>query len=416
MRVNHIWEVARRDLLSTIRDRRTLVSSIVLPMLIIPLMMVGLPMLMGGLMGGEVKARQKVGVVGQLPQALQTALKQDEKGPDGALLRGGVDLVRVADPVAAVQNGEVEAVVKVPAPLPTRAGNQTGTLELYAKLASLRAQSGAYAKVKAVVDNYNRQLTLGRLTELGLSEKALAPVQIKEIDASGEQEKRSGMLAFVIPMLMLSFILSGAMATALDGTAGEKERGTLESLLVSPVRRSEVVGGKLLATTISALVTAVFNVIGFFLTGLLAVFLRRDKVGMDAEMQSAFGGQLILSGTDLFLLLLIVMSVALLLSALLIALSIYARSYKEAQTYVTPLNLLIIFPSILLQFADFLHTGALAYAIPLFGSMLSILNLVKGALELPNALMAVASNLLCTALVSWLALQSFHREEVIFRN
>lgn len=410
-----VRQVAARDLLSTLRDRRTLTSTILIPLLLIPLFTLGLPLLLGRFIGGQAQARQKVGVVGTLPGPLRAALTRDERAPDGSVARVGVQLVPVSDPRAAVQAGEVDAALRAPAPLPQRAGDGSGTLEVYAKLGNLRAQTGAYAKVQATVEAYNRALAVQRLDSVGLGAQTLTPVTLSPIDASPEQERRSGQLAFLIPLLMLNFILTGAMATALDATAGEKERGTLESLLVSPVRRGEVVAGKLLATTLTALTTACFSVLGFVVSGVLAR-AALGSGGTPDELAQAFGGQLTLTLISGLTLLATVISAALLISAVLIALSIYARSYKEAQTYVTPLSLLIVFPAVLLQFSDFLTLGTGIYAIPLFGSMVSILDTVRGNLTPGHALTAIASNLLGAGLASLLARRSFGREEVIFRN
>ncbi|WP_027459557.1 ABC transporter permease [Deinococcus murrayi] len=415
MRLEYLWRVAARDLLSTLRDRRTLASTILIPLLLIPLFTLGLPLLLGSFIGGQAQERQRVGVVGTLPAPLRAALTRDEKAPDGTVIRTGVQLVPVSDPRAAVGSGEVEAALRAPLPLPTRAGDGTGTLEVYAKLGNLRTQTGAFAKVQTTVEAYNRELAVQRLSGLGLGAQTLTPVTLSPIDASPEQERRSGQLAFLIPLLMLNFILTGAMATALDATAGEKERGTLESLLVSPVRRSEVVAGKLLATTVTALTTALFSVAGFLLAGALSRAVLRQS-NATPELTQAFGGQLTLTLAGALALLGTVVSAALLISAVLIALSIYARSYKEAQTYVTPLSLAIVFPAVLLQFSDFLTLGSGLYALPLFGSMMAILDVVRGNLTAGHALSAIGANLLGALLLGLLALRSFHREEVIFRN
>jgi len=415
LRWNYVWRVASRDLLSTLRDRRTITSTILIPLLLIPLFTLGLPLLLGRFIGGQAQQRQQVGVVGTLPASLRAALTRDERAPGGTVTRAGVELVPVTDPRAAVQSGEVDAALRAPAPLPTRAGDGSGTLEVYAKLGNLRAQTGAYAKVQSTVEAYNRELAVRRLDSLGLGAQTLTPVTLAPIDASPEQERRSGQLAFLIPLLMLNFILTGAMATALDATAGEKERGTLESLLVSPVRRSEVVAGKLLATTITALTTALFSVLGFVASGLIARLVLTQG-SATSEVTQAFGGQLSLTVGSALTLLGIVISAALLISAVLIALSIYARSYKEAQTYVTPLSLAIVFPAVLLQFSDFLTLGAGTYAIPLFGSMVAILDIVRGNLTAEHAAYAITANLLGALGLGLLALRSFGREEVIFRN
>ncbi|MBZ9752529.1 ABC transporter permease [Deinococcus sp. HMF7604] len=411
-----VWQVAARDLLATLRDRRTLNATIFMPLLLIPLLTLGLPLLMGSLLGGQQQERQTVGVSGPLPAALRAALERDETLPGGVVVRAGVKLQTVSDALKAVQDGTVDAAVRADGPLPQRAGDGTGTLELYAKLGNLRAQAGAYSKVSDVVEGYNRTLAVERLGTLGLDETALAPITLKPVDASTTQEQRSGQLAFLIPMLMVQFILSGAMATALDATAGEKERGTLESLLVSPVRRAEVVAGKLLATTLTALTSAAFSVVGFLVSSLAMRAWLSGQPDSVVPMVQALGGQLSLSLGSVLALLGVAASAALVVSALLMALGIYARSFKEAQTYAAPITLLLVLPAILLQFADFLQVGLGVYAIPVIGGQVAILEMVRGAPQSLHVLLAIAANVVGAALLSGVALRSFGREEVIFRN
>ncbi|MFC6591097.1 ABC transporter permease subunit [Deinococcus lacus] len=234
VRPEMVWRVAARDLLTSLRDTRTLVSTILIPLLLIPLLMVGLPLVMGKFIGGQAEGTQRVGVMGTLPPQLQRSLQAGNQGS------GGLELTpwqgSPAEARAAVQAGDFAAVVRAVQPLPP-SGSAPATLEVYAKLGSLAAQTGTLPKVEAAVNSYNRLLAAQKLAAAGLSERDLEPVTLQKEDASTVQESRSGQLAFLIPLLMLNFILSGAMATALDSTAGEKERGTLESLLVSPVRR-----------------------------------------------------------------------------------------------------------------------------------------------------------------------------------
>ncbi|WP_309572396.1 ABC transporter permease, partial [Deinococcus sp.] len=394
----------------------TLNATILMPLILIPLFTLGLPLMLGSFIGGQQQERQKLGVIGALPPALREALTRDEKAANGVLVRAGVTLVPVTDARAAVQDGEVDAAVHAASAIPTSAGAAQGTLEIYAKLNNLRAQAGAFSKVQDVVTAYNRTLTLDRLKILGLDASVLTPVTLKTVDASPPQEQRSGQLAFLIPMLMLQFILSGAMATAVDATAGEKERGTLESLLVAPVRRSEVVAGKLLATTITALTSACFSVLGFLLSGVLVGVFTRGRSGAGAEITQAMGGQLTLGAVGALALLGVALSAALLISALLITVGIYARSFKEAQTYIAPLSLAIVLPAVMLQFADFLTLGAGLYAIPLFGGMLTLLEIVRGSVTLPHVGLAILANLAGTVLLGFLARRSFNREEILFRN
>lgn len=416
MRLYYIWKVAYKELLSTFRDRRTLRSTILMPLILIPLFTVGLPLLLGNLFSGQQIARQKVGVVGleRMPAALKAQLTQDRKNAQGVVTEAGVDLLPVADPLAAVRDGTVEAAIALPPALPTVAGTASATVKLYAKLSNLKASAGVTSKLQSVLNAYNQRLVATKLGQLGYGADFLSPVKVDTVDASTPSEQRGGQLAFIIPMFMLQFILVGAMTTAIDSTAGEKERGTLEVLLVSPVRRIEVVTGKLLATTLFALATAAFSVLGLLLAGPLSRAFSRG--GKGADIQQSLGGSLTLGAADLGVLVLTAVSVALLISGILIAVSIYARSYKEAQSYVSPISIFIVIPAVLLQFADFLTRSPALYAIPLVNAMLVILDLVKGALNAPGVLITLLVNLLATAVVVLLALRSFGREQVIFRN
>lgn len=407
LRWKFVWQVARKELLSTVRDRRTLMSTILLPLLLIPLFTVGMPLLLGKAFDSQGQDRQKVGVVGTLPPVLRARLTADRGGDTG------VELLPVSDPLRAVQSGTVDAVLQVPANLPTRAGQPSGTVQLYAKLGSLKAESGVIAKLQTRLDSYNASLVATELRARGLPDNVLTPILVQRLDASKPQETASGQLAFIIPMFLLQFIMAGSMATAIDSTAGEKERGTLEVLLVSPVRRPEVVVGKLLATTVMALTSAAFGVVGLLLSGPIG---RLVSPGTPGRMASGMGGQLSLTPSGAALLLLMAVSAALLISALLISVSIFARSYKEAQTYIAPITILIVLPAVGLQFADFIGRSAALYSIPVVNAMVVILDIVKGSPSARMALLAVVVNLVFTGILVLLAVRSFGREQVIFRN
>ena len=405
-----IWTVARQELLTTLRDRRTVTSSILIPLLLIPAFTVGFPLLLGSLFGGQAQTRQTVGVLGELPANLRAQLEQDSGNEKG------VRLIPLTDPTAAVQGGDVEAALRVQTPLPAQAGT-TGSLQLFYKVGNLKAESGAAAKVRSVVASYNKALVTQKLTELKLSPALLTPVALSTIDASNALEASSGALAFIIPLFLLQFILAGATAAATDSTAGERERGTFEALLATPAPRRTLLLGKLTATTLTALMAATFSVLGLSLSAPVAVLLTpAGQSAAQTATRQAFGGSLALGPAELGAVLLTATTAALLISALLLTLALQARSVREAQTYIAPLSLLIILPATLLQFADFLNSSPALYAAPLIGSMLVILDTVKGALTTPHLLLSLAGNLAASALLVLIAARLFGREGVAFRQ
>lgn len=408
--------VAGKEMVSTFRDRRTLVSSIVLPLVMIPLFLIGLPLTIGRAVGGEQEARQTVGVQGleRAPDALLASLRADT--PRGR----GVNLVRVDDATESVRAGEVEAAIAVPASVPTSAGGETVPIGIHFKQSSTKAQV-VYGKLSEAVEAYGRSLVAARLAEAGLPERTLQPVVAQPVNADTPAERASGAFAFIIPMFILQWILVGGQATAIDATAGEKERGTLEALLVTPVSRLEVVLGKLLAVVAFSVMATVFSMAGLVLTGLVSrVVLPSAMSGIASggpeDLGSAFGGNLSLDAGGFLVLLAVGLTVALFVSALLLAVCVFARSFKEAQTYVAPLAILIILPAVMLQFADFLNRDASIYAVPIVGSMLAILDVVKGDWDGTRVLVAMGMNLLLTGAAVLFALSSFRREQVLFRN
>ncbi|MBB6096641.1 sodium transport system permease protein [Deinobacterium chartae] len=417
MRTNFVWQVAYKEILSTLRDRRTLVSTILLPLLLIPVFLLGFPLLIGGLLGGETARVQKVGVVGL--ERLPGLLRRDLERGSGAG-SAGVELVAVKDPLAAVQSGEVEAALRLTVPLPDHAGGPPVPIEVFTKLGNLKS-SGVTSKIEGAVERYNEALVTRRLEAEGLSRDVLTPVRIESRDASTVAERRSGQLAFLIPLFILQFILAGGQPTAIDSTAGEKERGTLEVLLVTPVSRLEVVAGKFVATTLFALTSAVFSMVGLAAAGwvgrsLLGSLVAGSGNGDAAELATLFGGNLSLSLPAFGALLAVAVTTAMLISVLQLTITVFARSYKEAQTYLVPLALVAILPAVTLQFADFLTVGSGFYLIPLVNAMLVILNIVKGSLGAAAIILTVISNLVYAALLLLLAWRLFRRESVIFRH
>ena len=122
-------------------------------------------------------------------------------------------------------------------------------------------------------------------------------------------------------------------------------------------------------------------------------------------------------GADGFAMLLVVgLTVALLVAGALLAICIFARSFKEAQTYIAPLAIVLVIPAVFLQFADFVQRGASLYAIPVVGSMIVILDVVKGVVDWTHAGTAVLVNLVVALVLVAFALRSFRREQVLFRN
>lgn len=407
MRPRFVGRIAAKEILSTLRDTRAIVSNLVIPLVLLPVVMLGLPLLMGGLFERETTTVTELAVEGlaQLPVEL-VALAEAQNAV----------LVDVPDAVDAVRSDAYSAGLAVGPDFAERLAAGSADVVIVTKAGNIRSELNA-GKLRAAVDAYAQTIVAERLAGAGLDPSVLRPIAIGSADASTEAERSSGQLAWLIPFFIAIWTLSGGQMTAIDATAGEKERGTLEVLLVAPVRRAEVVVGKFLAVVTFGLSAAVMAILGFVLGGtvLRSIFLPLLGDG-GGEIASMMGGTLTITPLTVLLLLVSALLLASVVSALLLTVTLFARSFKEAQTYVAPMSFLLIIPAIALQFRDLIGAGDSVYWIPVYNVMVLMDDVVKGS---ASAGAIGITWLVMTAVVAALlalAYRSFQREDVLFRT
>jgi sodium transport system permease protein len=410
MRLSMIWAVTVKELLSTLRDRRAIVSSLLVPLLVLPLVMLGLPFALGSFFQRETVNISEVAIAGleHLPPELVELLKAES-----------ISVIETKNPQSSptlVQEDKYAVALNVPETFAQDLAQNTASLELYSKEGNVRAELIA-GKVENAVDAFRQQLVAERLKQAGLDEGVLEPVTITTIDASSAAEQRSGLLGWLIPFFIAVWALAGGQVAAIDATAGEKERGTLEALLASPVRRSEIVLGKFLATLVFGLLASLMAILGYIVSGVLLRTVFARQLGADgSEMAGLLGGSLDVRPLSLLVLILTALFLAGLIAALLMGITMFARSFKEAQSYVAPLSFLFIFPAVGLQLADFFSKNSFIYLVPIFNALLLMNEVVKGNIVWLNVLFTWVSLIAFTALLLDFAYRSFRRESVIFRT
>jgi sodium transport system permease protein len=407
MRPRFVGRIAAKEILSTLRDTRAIVSNLVIPLILLPVVMLGLPLLMGGLFQRETTTVTELAVEGldRLPVEL-VAFAEAQNAV----------LVDVPDALAAVRADDYSAGLVVGADFAERLATGAADVVIVTKAGNIRSELNA-GKLRAAVDAYAQTLVADRLAEAGLDPSVLRPIAIASADASTEAERSSGQLAWLIPFFIAIWTLSGGQMTAIDATAGEKERGTLEVLLVAPVRRAEVVVGKFLAVVTFGLSAAVMAILGFVLGGtvLRRVFMPLIGDG-GGEIAAMMGGTLTITPLTVLLLLVSALLLASVVSALLLTVTLFARSFKEAQTYVAPMSFLLIIPAIALQFRDLIGAGDSVYWIPVYNVMVLMDDVVKGSASAGAIGITWLVMTLAVAALLTLAYRSFLREDVLFRT
>lgn len=267
----------------------------------------------------------------------------------------------------------------------------------------------AYARLRGVLDRWRDKIGGEIVEAAGLPESARQPFASRTVDVADEGHRDAAMWSKVFPFLLLIWALTGAFYPAVDLCAGEKERGTLETLLSSPAERSEIVLGKLLTIMLFSIATVILNLTSMGITGLV-VFSQLEQLGQMGQ----FGPPPLLS---LVWLLVALVPVAALYSALCLALAAFARSSKEGQYYLMPL-VLVTMPLVILPMAPGVELTLGNSLIPITGIMLLLRTVVEGnyATALPYVIPVTAVTLGCCWLAIRWAIDQFNTESVLFRE
>ena len=245
-----------------------------------------------------------------------------------------------------------------------------------------------------------------RYQSFSLDKAVFEPYVISKIDVATEQERFGKTIGTFLPYMFLLFCFSGAMYPALDLGAGEKERGTLETILTSPASQLEILTGKFIVVSFFGVMSVIFGLMGM----LGAVNLNSD---IPAEVITI--AMTILGAKPIFLMLSLLFPIALFFAAFLLSISFYAKTFKEAQSIMGPLNILIIIPIMIGMMPGITLEASTAW-IPILNVSLAMNDIIAGTLSWSLYVEVMLSLLFFTGLSMWMSVKFVSREEVIFRG
>jgi len=267
--------------------------------------------------------------------------------------------------------------------------------------------STALSGLRRIFKSLDKEMVAKRLVEKELPPGFASPVKVrpKRLPGPGILVK---ILSQILPYMILIFAFLGAMYPAIDLGAGEKERGTLETLLVAPVSRLSIVMGKFGVILVAALVSAVLATVS------LSVSL---QLGIFSTLSMVSGGSFSFSITEALAALLMIVPISCIFAALLLALSIFAKSFKEGQSYASPLQMVIIMPAFI-SFVPGVKLDWLMASIPVVNVSLALKEIFTGNLDQHWAHVGVIflSTSIFAGLLLWFATWWFQREQVLFRS
>ena len=388
--------VYAKELLEAVRDRRTLLVTILFPAVIMPAATLGIPYL------EQRQERQlrtsipSVAIVGEATALVHLAYTTKLIRP-----------VKTSDPARALHDRRVLAVLRVPAGMETTLARD-GQVHVIIQFDASDSESvAARQKVIDLISRFSEQVVARRLLARHINPIDLLPVVLDERNLASERQISGLLLAGLLPFFIAMWAVVGGMSVAVDLAAGEKERGTLESLLVTPPSREAIAVGKFLAV-ITASMGAVMIVITTMMLSLHwgYPYLLHSTKKLDVSLP--LGTAAVLLGVALLF--------SALVSSIQLAVSVYARSPREAQQYVTPLYFAIVMPALAVQYISEWQTTSWVYLTPVLNTFFSFRELLLGTVNWGHVALTAVSCIFYAMVVLELTVILFGRESVIFRT
>jgi sodium transport system permease protein len=395
--MKNIFTVVKKEILDISRDRRTLLTMIIIPLLLFPVMMSIFGTVTSKQIQKEVEKATNVAIMGRSHSEKLTTLLSHR--PDINLL-GQTDLA-LADTL--IKKGIADAVIVIAPGFDSLvAAGLTGNVQIKHKDSNWAAKD----KIKDILKAYNQEVMGQRMAQMGIPEETLKPVNYQFEDLSTSREKFGKNAGGMVPYIFLIFSYLGCLYPAIEMFTNEKERGTLETLLTAPVNRLHILFGKMAVVSLTGLISAILSIIG--LSYGLSLFAN--------TMPGDISGTLSLYTDPKVILLLLLMLVPLVvfIAGLMTVLTNYARSYKEAQSLISPLMMVIIIPAVI-GMLPFMELNAASALVPITNLALASKEIIAGTLNTGHYLIVVASLFVYAFFSVLLATVWFGKEKNILR-
>lgn len=387
------WRDARvifaKELRETLRDTRTLLIMVVVPVLLYPAILIASEQL--ALFGLRRLERD--------PAVVAVAGDVDSLFLDFVRTSGDLRVLDIEDPEDALRSDSVSAVAVFLYP---SGGSENRSVSLLFDAADDRSRRGREVLTRAL-EEWGDSLLQARISEQGLPAGFARPLVVADSSVARPEELGGYALGRFLPMLLVVMTLLGAFYPAIDLAAGEKERGTLETLLTAPIPADQVVVGKFMTVTVVGLVAAGLNLGSMLLTFQTGLF----QLGQVSLMEFS------LSWTSILVIFATLFPLAVLFGALFLGIAVRSQSFKEAQNALTPVYMVMVLPALLPLFPG-IEFGAVLALVPVAGVSLLFRELMAGNVDLVLGMMALLSTLVYASLALVFAAHSFGREEVLF--
>lgn len=396
MNTKRMFTLFKRELTDILRDKKTLFMMLVVPIIIYPLLIIGMTFLMSSVMNSQAEKTYLVAFDEEDELAAKIA-DIIENNPDKLSYK--LEIVQKSDCKNALEAGDIDIYV-------SKASD--GRIALCYLSAKDRSNTALDALTDAF-EIYREELQKERIDEAGLdADYLLNPIHYEGEDLSSTEESVGNMIGSIIPFFIVTMILLGALYPSIDVTAGEKERGTLETLLTLPITNFEMIMSKFLAVSCIACASAILNV--FSMGGAMA-FLVSSSMSLAEDINLEIHYETFIPG--ILFTLVVMVFFALLVTAVCMCTCVFAKNFKEANNYVTPVMLIFMFGSYAAMIPD-LELTAQTAAIPIVNVALLVEGLFQFQYNYGLFAIVLFSNVAYSLLAILILGKIYNSEAVLF--
>jgi len=401
MNFRSVATVYRKELTEWLRDRRTLISTVLVPLLAFPVLMVGMTSLMAVMMNKAEKEIPKVMIIqGENSPRLVAALQASKD----------LEIVPYADDWKdQISNKQIRAGVEIPPGFDASLSSKSSlTVQIHYYQGEVKSEFAA-RHVEDSLKSFRDDFVKERLEANNLPDSLISPFKTEKHNVAPAEKVSGAALGGLLGYMVILLSMTGAIYPAIDLTAGEKERGTMETILSSPLSRVDLVLGKFFLVLSASLSTAILSIISmgtsFYLVGHSPAMAQKDA----AVFQLHVGLPTVLS------VFLMALPLAVLFASALLTIALFAKSYKEAQSYLTPMTFIVVIPAVASLLPGFDLNPKLAL-IPILSTSLVCKEIVAGTFHWNYILLILLSSSVYAAAGLFLAVKMFQRESVLFRS
>jgi len=392
-----------KELKDVLRDRRTIITTVVVPLLLFPV-----------IMGFTVKIQRDATRKAHEKPLRVAVISQDPVVEFTEILRHRGDITIVRD----VSKENVDLLIKEEkldgayffsdTYKNDIEGLRPGAVTFYFK--SSGDENITKSRLRDSLMELEKLELASRFEKLGLDSSITTPLSINEVDIATGKEIFGKIVGGLLPYIFVIFCFMGAMITAIDLGAGEKERGTLETLLASPAGRLEILGGKFMTVCLSGITSALLALLGLYAAFHFGVHTIKD---LPPEIGSMLLEILEPKSVSLFISMLLPLTMF--FSGILLSISVYSKSFKEAGSIMGPVNIVILLP-VFIGMLPGIELNSVTALVPLLNVSLVSKEIFAGTLNVLFLAEAYASLILIAGFGLFVAARFFSSENVIFRT